>query len=90
MAKFKAAPVRPLMNARGEVVPMTPGPCLWCGRWVEIGREEAGSTNPYDPAWCEDGDYGCDDSPESNDEGVGDHCRPYDVARMILQGQTNG
>src|SRR6185295_18825593 len=30
---------------------MEPGLCLWCEEWVEVGREEAGSTSPFDPAW---------------------------------------
>lgn len=85
MKTYKAVPVKPLLDARGEVVPMEPGPCLWCGQWVTVGREEAGSTSPYDPAWQVDGDYGCNESPETNEDGCGDHIRPYDVARMLLQ-----
>jgi hypothetical protein len=80
----KATPVITLKDARGNVIPMTPGECLWCHQWVEVGREEAGSTNPYDPAWNNEGDFGCDSAPESNEEGCADHARPYDLARLIL------
>lgn len=81
---FKAAPMKVLYGARGNIVPMRSGPCLWCGQWVEQGREIAGATNPYDPAWHNDGDFGCDESPESNDDGCGSHARPYDLARLIM------
>jgi hypothetical protein len=65
---------------------MDPGPCIWCGQWVESKREEAGSTNPFDPCWAtEDGDFGCDQSPEANAEGCGDHDLPYDLALHILK-----
>jgi hypothetical protein len=82
----KAKPIQTLRNASGEVVPMTAGECLWCKRWVEVGREEAGSTNPFDAAWQDNGDYGCDASPESSEEGCGGHIRPYDVALFLLKG----
>lgn len=83
-AKRRVPVVEPLRDARGRVIPMEAGPCLWCGRWVEEGRRLAGATNPHDPAWHANGDFGCDETPESNSEGCGDHCRPYDVARLLL------
>jgi hypothetical protein len=88
MTKHKAVATTPLLNARGEEVPMEPGPCIWCGQWVESGREAAGCTNPFDPAWHVDGDYGCGDSPETNDDGTGDHARPYDLALTLLKSQN--
>ena len=60
------------------------GPCLWCGQVVEEGRDMAGATNPYDPCWHVDGAFGCDDSPETDSEGVGSHARPYDLAVRLL------
>jgi len=89
MAKCKAVPVKTLFNADGTVARMIDGPCLFCNEWVEVGREEAGSTNPLDAAWrTKSGDYGCRRSPESNDEGSGDHFRPYDAARLLLTQKT--
>lgn len=84
MTQHKAVPALSLKTADGRTIPMTPGPCLWCGRHVEVGREEAGSTNPFDPAWQHEGDYGCREAPDSGPDGVGDHARPYDLARFLL------
>ena len=83
-----AVPQEPLLNARGFIISMAAGPCLWCHAWVESGRDEAGATNPFDPCWNADGDFGCDDSPEASEEGCGDHARPYDLARLLLHKQT--
>lgn len=82
----------PLRLPNGRIVQATPGPCLWCGTHVELGRIESGATGRFDPAWHDDGDFGCDESPETklpedeqDDKGaIGEHCRPYDVARMML------
>lgn len=84
---MKAVPATIVLNARGEPITMTPGPCLWCGQWVTEGRDEAGATRGIDPCWNVDGDFGCDESPESSDEGVGDHARPYDLAVRISAGR---
>ena len=58
------------------------GPCLWCGQWVESRREEAGApaeSEAYDACWAtEDGDFGCNMSPDSSEDGCGDHARPQD------------
>jgi hypothetical protein len=81
---FRAVPTGTLRNARGKEVSMEAGPCLWCGQWVESNRDMAGATAPLDPCWQVDGDFGCDASPETNREGVGDHARPYDLARKPL------
>ena len=67
-----------------KTYPMTSGPCLWCGEYVESGRDIAGSTNPLDPAWHNDGDFGCDNSPQATFEGCGNHARPYDLAIILL------
>lgn len=84
--QYKAVPVGELRNARGESVEMDPGDCLWCGEYVTSQRNAAGATNPLDPCWAtEGGDYGCDASPETCEEGCGDHARPYDLARAILK-----
>ena len=82
----KAVPAGVLIDARGIPIPMGAGPCLWCARWVTSQRDEAGATGPYDPCWAADGDFGCDLSPESNEEGCGDHARPYDLALRLMRG----
>ncbi len=65
-----------------------PGPCIWCGQYVESRRDEAGAPNETantDACWAAlDGDFGCDESPETTDEGCGDHARPVDAARWLL------
>ena len=66
-----------------------PGPCIWCGQYVTSQRKAAGCpdhTADRDPAWAtEDGDYGCDRSPETGKDGTGDHARPFDVERWTEQ-----
>lgn len=68
---------------------MTPGPCLWCGEYVTSEREEAGApaaTAGHDACWrTADGDFGCSESPETADDGVGDHARPWDAARWLIK-----
>jgi hypothetical protein len=62
-----------------------PGPCLWCGQFVTDESEAAGAPEGSPPAWAaSDGDYGCDASPETCDEGCGAHARPNDAARWLL------
>ena len=73
-----------LVYADGRRVAADPGLCLWCGRWVETGRRMSGATNPMDPAWQDEGDFGCDLSPMTNEEGTGGHSRPWDLALAIL------
>ena len=81
-----AIPAGKLLSASGKEIPMEEGPCIWCGEYVTSKREEAGCTNPFDPAWAtEDGDYGCECSPETNEEGTGDHARPFDLAYRIMK-----
>lgn len=54
-----------------------PGYCIFCGQFVTSCREEAGapdSTEETDPCWAtEDGDFGCDLNPISDENGCGDH-----------------
>ncbi len=57
-------------NLRGIEVKKVPGPCLWCGQWVESMTGTAGPSNPNDPCWASAlypdgpfGDFGCDDGP---------------------------
>ena len=64
-----------------------PGPCLFCDQYVESGRVLAGapdSTSFQDPCWHVDGDFGCEASPLTDEEGTGDHIRPSDVRRLLL------
>ena len=74
---------------RSKALLMEAGPCIWCQQWVESGRDIAGSTNPRDPAWHVDGDFGCDESPETSDDGCGDHARPYDLAWRLLAAEEH-
>lgn len=64
---------------------MREGARIFCGEHVESGRDIAGATDPLDPCWHVDGDFGCPNSPLNDKDGTGDHCRPYDLARMILE-----
>jgi hypothetical protein len=81
----------PILTLRdGRKLQAKPGPCLWCGEWVTIGRTESGATDPLDPAWNIDGDFGCGESPLTDSEGTGDHARAWDLARMILNQEEGG
>jgi len=77
----------PTVKTNAGIVTAKPGPCLWCGRYVTIGRKEAGATNPLDPCWNDDGDFGCASSPWTDAEGTGDHARPFDLAVRIAAEQ---
>jgi len=58
----------------------TPGPCIFCGEWVEDRSVESGAPEWAQPAWAtEDGDYGCDDNPITGPNGCGGHIRPHDT-----------
>lgn len=66
-----------LVNIFDESIPQH---CAFCKGTVYSGREIAGSTHPLDPAWHDDGDFGCNENPTNTDEGVGDHVvLNYDV-----------
>ena len=66
----------------------TPGPCIWCSEWVTDKREESGASSVD---WAtEDGDFGCDRSPETvrgdgPDAGTGNHARPSDAAQWLAR-----
>ena len=75
---IKAVPAAPGVGS-------DPGECLWCGEEVTSERDAAGCTRPDDPAWAADGDFGCGKSPETTDDGVGDHARPSDAARWLRE-----
>jgi len=81
---YHAVPAQIVRDGYGDEVPMEAGPCLWCGQWVEEGREMAGATNPLDPCWHHEGDFGCMESPETSEEGCGSHMRPFDLAVFAL------
>lgn len=57
--------------------------CLHCDQVIVDGREDSGA-NEYDPMTL-DGDFGCDESPESTDDGVGPH-EPRNVYRHANKG----
>lgn len=90
MSTVKAVPAGTLITADGRTVRMQDGPCLWCGEYVTSDRDAAGATNPLDACWQVDGDFGCDKSPESSDEGTGGHARPWDLAVLLLAAQREG
>ncbi len=77
---------RPVLTlADGRKLRADPGPCLGCKRWVETGRRLSGATDPLDPAWHDDGDFGCDKAPMTSDEGTGDHARAWDLVLAVLR-----
>ena len=47
--------------------------CLWCGQSLVDGREESGFTGEGPDYMTKDGDYGCDDSPDTGEDGTGSH-----------------
>jgi hypothetical protein len=61
-----------------------PGYCVWCGEYVEDRREDSGGAT-RDWAAVDSkghGDFGCNKSPETCDEGVGSHARPNDLRQF--------
>ena len=46
--------------------------CLWCERRLTDGRVESGFTG-VGPDWMDDGDFGCDESPDTGPDGAGSH-----------------
>ena len=74
------------VTRRGRVVPVTPvvlalpSRCRWCGLKVVDGRVESGAINEQGESevdWMtEAGDFGCDRSPETSEDGVGSHEAP--------------
>lgn len=50
----------------------TIGRCLYCRQRLVDGAKESGFTGGVD-YMTDDGDYGCDRSPDSNEAGVGSH-----------------
>ena len=59
-------------------------PCIWCGRFVEW-YPPADMNDPQQIGeWHTDGDFGCDPSPKTNDDGVGGHLVLEDVAGMLV------
>ena len=43
--------------------------CVQCGQRITLDIVEGGGV----PDWSADGDYGCDASPDANDDGCGGH-----------------
>ena len=52
--------------------------CLFCGRTVQESSAESGSESPD---WAVDGDFGCDASPATSADGVGNHATTEEEAR---------
>lgn len=60
--KFYDAFMKYAQNAKGS--------CLYCGNDIYLNIPEIGGI----PDWkLRDGDYGCNQSPETNEEGCGGH-----------------
>ena len=53
------------------IEPRSVGICHQCGQVIVDGRADSGATE-YDPMTL-DGDFGCDDSPDTGEDGVGSH-----------------
>jgi hypothetical protein len=66
----------------------TAGPCIWCGRYVEDRKKESGFTGDHADWATEDGDFGCDLSPETCHDGAGGHARPSDAWRWGIAAGT--
>lgn len=64
-----------LLNTQFNVGPGGSSICRHCGSVIFDRSEEAGGRQDYmAPAWATvDGDYGCSDNPENDDEGTGGH-----------------
>jgi hypothetical protein len=58
-----------------------PEKCLWCDQYITDDRKVSGA-NKAD--WSINGDFGCDDSPETTSEGVGSHY-PISQAREVVK-----
>ena len=57
--------------------------CFWCDLSIIDGKVGSGYTGPG-PDWCtEEGDYGCDNSPETCAEGVGSHATEEHVRQVF-------
>ena len=59
--KFYAAFMHTAQDARSK--------CEYCGRTIQLDIREGGGV----PDWHHLGDYGCDDSPETTEDGCGSH-----------------
>ena len=60
--RFYDSFMRTAQNARGT--------CIYCHCWIYLDIREGGGV----PDWkLEDGDYGCDNSPDTCEEGTGSH-----------------
>jgi len=68
----------------------TPGPCIFCGEWVEDESEDVGAPDWAQPAWAIDGDHGCGSNPITGPEGTGGHIRPNDPWLTCAQLQYEG
>ena len=47
--------------------------CLWCGQILVDGADLSGFTGPGPDYMTTDGDFGCDPSPDTNEDGCGSH-----------------
>lgn len=67
--------------------------CIWCGEQCVDGREETGGT-AYDACTLfpdGGGDFGCADSPHTDDEGTGSHMtRRGIILDMVEEAKAQG
>ena len=61
-----------------------PTTCIWCKRRLTDGREESGWIGDG-PDWMDNGDFGCGDSPITNEDGTGRH-----IGRSSLRDLLSG
>ena len=47
--------------------------CLWCGEDLVDGKEESCFTGEGPDYMTDDGDYGCNESPDTGEDGTGSH-----------------
>lgn len=72
------------MTSTNNTTLARPTTCIWCKRRLTDGRLESGWIGEG-PDWMDDGDFGCDCSPTTSEDGVGRH-----IGRSSLRDLLNG
>ena len=60
------------------------GTCVWCGEYVTDGAHISGAPVGVTD-WMIDGDFGCEDSPLTGDDGTGSHRVLADIRQMAIE-----
>lgn len=61
--------------------------CIWCGMAITNGAAVSGWTNPG-PDWMVDGDFGCGESPVTDDDGMGGHMTTEEAREIVRLVET--